>query len=257
MKQLLIRGDDLGYSEGVTMGMLSAYQNGIVNSMALMVNMPFAKEAVVLAKKHKGLCLGLHVNVTNGKALAPKDKIPNLVDQDGYFIKSSIRRKQLANNEQLFSEEEAYIEAKYQIERYIELVGEIPEYIDVHVLEIEPLINAVLRIYHEYQVPVCLFDQTCFDNNIFKQSMSQYDYYNDHDCDFEKVFIDGHYQINEGINLLVTHPGFIDYDVAITSSMLKPRLYDYALVTSAKLKKWLTDNQIEIISFRDLKKVGK
>ena len=34
MKQLLIRGDDLGYSEGVTMGMLSAYQNGIVNSMA-------------------------------------------------------------------------------------------------------------------------------------------------------------------------------------------------------------------------------
>mgnify|MGYP003272199254 FL=1 len=103
MKQLLIRGDDLGYSEGVTMGMLSAYQKGIVNSMALMVNMPFAKEAVVLAKKHKGLCLGLHVNVTNGKALAPKDKIPNLVDQDGYFIKSSIRRKQLANNEQLCS----------------------------------------------------------------------------------------------------------------------------------------------------------
>ena len=31
MKKLLVRGDDLGYSEGVTLGMLSAYEKGIVN----------------------------------------------------------------------------------------------------------------------------------------------------------------------------------------------------------------------------------
>lgn len=104
---------------------------------------------------------------------------------------------------------------------------------------------------------MCLYDQKYFDQDIFKQAMVQYDYYQNHDCNFDKVVIDGYYQINEGINLLVTHPGFIDYDVLITSSMLKPRLYDYALVTSLELKKWLTKNQIEIISFRDLKKVGK
>lgn len=83
MKKLLVRGDDLGYSEGVTLGMLSAYEKGIVNSMAIMINMPYAKEAILLAKKHKGLCLGLHVNVTNGKALAPIDQIPTLVDENG------------------------------------------------------------------------------------------------------------------------------------------------------------------------------
>ena len=54
MKKLLVRGDDLGYSEGVTLGMLSAYEKGIVNSMAIMINMPYAKEAILLAKKHKG-----------------------------------------------------------------------------------------------------------------------------------------------------------------------------------------------------------
>ncbi len=252
MKQLLIRGDDLGYSEAVSLGMISAYEKGIVNSMAVMVNMPYIKEALMLAKKHKGLCLGLHINVTNGKALAPKEQIPNLVDQDGVFIKSSIRRQQLKNNEQLFSEEEAYLEAKYQVERYIELVGKVPEYIDIHVLEVKELINAVLRIYQEYQIPVCLYDQKRFGKDIFDQSMAQYDYYQDHDTDFENVFIENHYQLKEGINLLVTHPGFIDYDVATTSSMLKPRLYDYALVTSEKLKQWLKDNNIEVISFRDL-----
>ena len=35
VKQLLIRGDDLGYSEAVTLGMISAHRKGLVNSVAL------------------------------------------------------------------------------------------------------------------------------------------------------------------------------------------------------------------------------
>ncbi|MFQ7171779.1 MAG: hypothetical protein ACLRQF_06540 [Thomasclavelia ramosa] len=56
--------------------------------------------------------------------------IPSLVDEHGIFLSSTIRRAQIKNNEPLFSEEDAYIEAKYQIEKYIELVGQLPEYID-------------------------------------------------------------------------------------------------------------------------------
>ena len=251
MKQLLIRGDDLGYSEAVTLGMISAHQKGLVNSVALMVNMPYAKEAVALAKEHPDLCLGLHVNVTNGYALAPKEKISSLVDETGKFISSTIRRQQIKNNEPLFSEEEAYLEAKYQIERYLELVGQLPEYIDLHVLEVEPLINAVKRIYHEYHVPVCFYELQ-LDQKVIDQTMKQYDYYQDHDHDFDKMFIDGDFEFQEGLNILVTHPGFIDYDLSITSSMLQERLYDYAIVTSLKLKKWFQDHDIEVISFRDI-----
>ena len=53
MKKLLVRGDDLGYSEGVTLGMLSAYEKGIVNSMAIMINMPYAK---AVSYTHLPLC---------------------------------------------------------------------------------------------------------------------------------------------------------------------------------------------------------
>lgn len=252
VKQLLVRGDDLGYSEAVTLGMISAHRKGIVNSVALMVNMPYAKEAIALAKQCHDLCLGLHVNVTNGKALAPKELIPSLVDEQGVFLSSTVRRNQLKNNEPLFTEEEAYIEAKYQIEKYLELVGKLPEYIDLHVLEVTPLINAIVRIYHEYNVPVCYY---CMDlaPEAAAQAMKQYDYYQEHDCDFERMFIDGDFRMNEGLNILVTHPGFIDYDLAVTSSMLQERLYDYSLVTSPRLKQWLSDNEIEVISFRDLK----
>ncbi|WP_028044637.1 ChbG/HpnK family deacetylase [Candidatus Stoquefichus massiliensis] len=250
MKKLLIRGDDLGYSEGVTLGMISAYEKGIVNSMAVMINMPYAKEAILLAKKHKGLCLGLHVNVTNGKALAPIDQIPTLVDENGIFISSRLRREQLAKGETLFNEDEAYLEAKYQIERYIEWVGDIPEYIDFHVLEVPELIHPILRIYKEYHVPVCIYDK-CFDHSIHEQSMKQYEYYQHHDDHFENMFINGEYEMKDGFNLLVTHPGFIDYDLYMTSSMIDERLKDYALVTSPSLKQWLQQQDIQIISFRD------
>ena len=42
------------------------------------------------------------------------------------ILSSTIRTmQQIKNNEPLFSEEDAYIEAKYQIEKYIELVGQL------------------------------------------------------------------------------------------------------------------------------------
>ena len=74
VKQLLIRGDDLGYSEAVMHWgwFQTLVRKGLVNSVALMVNMPYAKEAIKLAKQCPNLCLGLHVNVTNGYALDTK-----------------------------------------------------------------------------------------------------------------------------------------------------------------------------------------
>lgn len=251
VKRLLIRGDDLGYSEAVTLGMLAAHRDGLVNSVAVMVNMPYASEGINLAKQYPDLCLGLHVNVTNGKALAPKEMIPTLVDDNGLFLSSTIRRQQLKNNEPLFSEEDAYLEAKYQIDKYIELAGQLPEYIDLHVLEVEPLINAVKRIYQEYQVPVCFYAMD-LSSKVISQVMRQYDYYQEHKSDFENMFIDGYFEMQEGLNVLVTHPGFIDYDLFTTSSMINERLYDFSLVTSPKLKEWLKENDIEVISFRDL-----
>ncbi|MEG0453374.1 MAG: ChbG/HpnK family deacetylase [Coprobacillus sp.] len=250
MKQLLVRGDDLGYSEAVTLGMISAYEKGIVNSMALMVNMPYTLEAVLLAKKHKGLCLGLHVNITNGNALAPNDKIPSLIDENGIFISSRVRRQQIAQELPLFSSEEAYIEAEYQLKRYIDIVGELPEYIDFHVLDVPELIDAVVRLSKDYHI-YCLYAQD-IEPIIHEQSMKQYDYYQNHDNHFENMFIDGDFCMQEGLNVLVTHPGFIDYDLYTTSSMINERLKDFSLVTSPIFKNWLQEQGIEVISFREL-----
>lgn len=42
MKRLLIRADDLGYSEGINCGIAAAVAAGLVRSVGVMTNMPAA-----------------------------------------------------------------------------------------------------------------------------------------------------------------------------------------------------------------------
>ena len=59
MKQLLIRADDLGYSDGVNYGIAKAVNKGVVKSVGVMTNMPTAMDGLKLLKK-ENVCLGQH-----------------------------------------------------------------------------------------------------------------------------------------------------------------------------------------------------
>lgn len=43
MKKLVVRVDDIGYLEGVILGIIFFYKNGIVISVGIMVNMFFLR----------------------------------------------------------------------------------------------------------------------------------------------------------------------------------------------------------------------
>ena len=62
MKYLLIRADDLGYSEGVNYGIAAAVAAGLVRSVGVMTNMPAAVHGLGLLHGHS-LCLGQHTNI--------------------------------------------------------------------------------------------------------------------------------------------------------------------------------------------------
>ena len=64
-RYLVVNADDFGYAEGVNTGIIAAYEHGVVLSTSLMVDMPRAEEAALLAKRHPGLGVGLHFTATN------------------------------------------------------------------------------------------------------------------------------------------------------------------------------------------------
>lgn len=85
--KVVINADDFGYSEMVTKAILEALQKGYVTQTTLMVNMPYADEAVALAKKNGvGHHIGLHLNVGEGYPITDDIKsCPLFCNADGSF----------------------------------------------------------------------------------------------------------------------------------------------------------------------------
>lgn len=76
-----MNADDLGWSPGVTDGILMAHRNGIVTSATLAANMPDAERAVALAAPEPALGVGIHLNVCQGRPMS--DAGAKLADRDG------------------------------------------------------------------------------------------------------------------------------------------------------------------------------
>ena len=86
MCRVILNADDLGYSLDVNQAILHAASIGTLTAASLMVKMPFAEDAVRAVRESlPNLSLGLHFCLTSGRAAAPQEKIPLLVDSNGCF----------------------------------------------------------------------------------------------------------------------------------------------------------------------------
>lgn len=119
---MVINADDFGYSGSVNQAIADCFERGLINRTTIMVNMPHAEEAAELAKK-KGFFdkVGLHINLTEGKALSAECAASSLCDETGCFkgtfhipfkarlyLPKSVRRA-------------IYAEAEAQIKKYLEM----------------------------------------------------------------------------------------------------------------------------------------
>ena len=82
MKRLLIRADDLGYSQGVNCGIAATVAAGLVRSVGVMTNMPDAVHGLGLLAGHP-VCLGQHTNICVGRPLTDPARIPSLCTPEG------------------------------------------------------------------------------------------------------------------------------------------------------------------------------
>src|SRR6266571_9324051 len=88
---IIVHADDLGETHAVNAAALKALQAGTINSASLMVPCPWFPEIADYAKSHPDADFGLHLTLTSERVyyrwgpVAPVDRVPSLVDQNGYF----------------------------------------------------------------------------------------------------------------------------------------------------------------------------
>src|SRR3989441_3059304 len=89
-KLIIVHADDLGETHAVNAAAIKALQGGTINSASLMVPCPWFPEIADYAKSHPDADFGLHLTLTSERVyyrwgpVAPADKVPSLVDENGY-----------------------------------------------------------------------------------------------------------------------------------------------------------------------------
>ena len=83
---MIINADDFGYSESVNEAICQCFNRGLINRTTIMVNMPEAENAAEIAKNNGFFgSVGLHINLTEGKALSEECRKSPLCDENGFL----------------------------------------------------------------------------------------------------------------------------------------------------------------------------
>lgn len=84
MKQLILTADDFGRSVEINAAIEEAHRAGFLTQASLMVNEPAVDDAVAIARRNPGLCVGLHLTLCAGRA----SRISKITDATGRLCPS-------------------------------------------------------------------------------------------------------------------------------------------------------------------------
>jgi chitin disaccharide deacetylase len=116
---LLVNADDFGMYQDINEAIVRAFKEGIVRSTSLMIPCPGAPQAIQLLRENPEIRFGVHLSVIRDIAgyewgpLAPKEKVPSLLDEEGnlYGLGRMAELLERANRDELEIEFRAQIEA--------------------------------------------------------------------------------------------------------------------------------------------------
>ncbi|MBQ9033817.1 MAG: ChbG/HpnK family deacetylase [Lachnospiraceae bacterium] len=250
MKRLLIRADDLGFSEGTNHGIAKSVKEGIIRSVGLMPNMPAAQHGFDLIRDCD-VCLGQHTNICVGKPLTDPALIPSITGEDGEFRPSSAYR---AAKEDFVVLDEVVLEIEAQYQRFKEITGREPSYFEGHAVASANFFKglAIVAKRHGLDYLALNFDGSPIrfgkaDLYMCMDSMKP-DY--DPFASLVSCMENAH---EGGVEMFVCHPGYLDAYILRKSSLTVPRAMEVEMLCSDETKRYIDEQGIELVTYDDLK----
>ena len=151
-KKFILNADDLGISHNINKGVIDGYNSGIIKSASLCANgESFSSVVNEIMPECTDLCIGVHLNIIEGKALTEHDKIPMLTDKNGVFNNSYTQLLAKSSNKIFIQQLE--LEFRNQIEKIKKYIN--PAHIDshVHTHGIPAIFELTCKLAEEYNIP--------------------------------------------------------------------------------------------------------
>lgn len=279
--KLVIRADDVGYTNVCNIGTFETIESGVSTSADIMLDTPGTVDALERLRAYPWISLGWHTHFWGSPVLGD-DKVPTMFDasRNGF-------RKDLQTAADV-SFEEALAECRAEIELCVKILGRAPDvgaYPDFD----SPFARAIKLVHEEYSIvanymnidfPVAFYkaDDKWAEREIYMRglwtsvkalkaepvnsigwtdsiaALEKYDpikFYTEDESKLLEVK-------DDSITVHAWHPGYVDYYVYRLGDYTPPskcfiqiRTVDAHALCSQEVKDWIRINKVELINFRD------
>jgi chitin disaccharide deacetylase len=272
-KLVIVHADDLGMTHSVNAASIKGLESGLVTSASIMVPCPWFPEMAEYAKAHPDADLGLHLTLTSERVfyrwgpVAPRDKVPSLVDSNGYFHLSWTETTHV-------DAKEVELELRAQIERAIAM-GVRPTHLDSHQYRLfengKEIFQSVLRVAHEYQLPVFMVRDWFADRPYLESSLSPDDLVVDHTVTMETgvppekwadFYITALKNLKPGVTVFIIHLALDNEEMRAATRERDTwgaawRQRDFDFFTSAQFRALVREQNIKLVTWRELASAAK
>jgi predicted glycoside hydrolase/deacetylase ChbG (UPF0249 family) len=274
-RNLIIHADDGGLCYSVNRAIIEALKAGNVTSTSLMVPCPAFDEIADYFSNNPQYDVGVHFTLTCGYSYKPwgpiagKDKVPSLVNANGYFWSTVEQVLANANPEDIATELRAQIE--HCLKFGIKLT-----HLDSHrgiLFQDFRFLEIYVKLGLEYKIPPLLLKPT---ETTFKAAEEQ-----GIKLDLHKIqmllemglpFLDQLYMIDEiglsfdnrrnqylkiinhlpvGVSQLIIHPGYNDKELNRLTANGKYRNDDLIVFTDSRIRKLIEEEKINLINWQE------
>ena len=247
MKQLIINADDFGLTESVTKAISESILRGTVTRTSAMMCTNGAKWIEKYANGLDGK-IGLHLQLTDGTPLLPKEEVPSLVDENGNFPAKS---KQLG----AINPVEVEKEWESQMTALLDL-GITPSHIDTHhnVHRFPAVFKVYCAIVEKYKLPARPLSPNMAKKldslGLLGSDYCLEEWYGDNVTSTSLInHVLSAFRLieNEGTIELMCHPGYVDQHLEARSHYLQAREKELAVFLHPELKTLLAKHTIQLV----------
>jgi chitin disaccharide deacetylase len=231
MKHVIINADDFGQSRGVNLGVVQAYEQGILTNASLMVRWPAAGDAAAYARNHPTLGVGLHLDLGEWTLRAGEwAALYEVVDvSDSRAVAT---------------------EVMWQLERFEHLLNRPPAQIDSHQhVHLREPVRSIVREAAERQGIAVRDLSLAYCGSFYGQDKRGVTYP-------ERISVSKFIEILEGLTAKVTeigcHPAAVD---DLDTLYRAERIIELRTLCDPRVRKAIDDLGIGLISFVNWKSV--
>src|SRR5438094_5230448 len=273
-KLLIVHADDLGAAHSINAASIKGLESGLVSSASIMIPCPWLPEIAAYARAHPQADLGLHLTLASewnlyrwGPVLG-KELVPSLLDSSGYLY--PLEREAAAH----MDIQEAEAEIRAQIAR-AKALGIQPTHLDSHMgtlYQSKALFEMLVRVASENKLPFRLsqewFTRSPFMRSLLGPGAVVLDQIISIEPtvapeDWSRFYTEEIKNLRPGVTCMIVHLAFADDEMkGLTFGHpnwgAEWRQRDFDFVTSDAFRKLLKENNVKLITWRDIGKlIGK